>query len=310
MAGLDPSETVALSLGCLRSGGSPIWRWTAARWRARAAAAFHQAGVERHRRLFLSEMVADLEASGSAQDPAHATREYGLVDQVDERARERVGRYYETAIAFAPRFAEPLYNLAALRRDAGRRDEAFALFLRAAQAPPHKRAKPHAFVVANAYWEAASLAAAAERLDAAETLFRRALRLQDNFGPEHVRFPRLLQRLGKNEEALDHFERIMRYSHRYAAEFIEPDYADDERLPRSPDGVPFDPFVLTPVNNGKGRAFYFAHLYFGFPDGSETIDVAQLIQAAKHSRRLLPRSLLRSRQMRCSPTLAGLTRSD
>lgn len=310
MSDLSANETVALSLSCLRHSAPFLWRQRQGLWRARAASAFHQAGVERHRRLFLSEIVADFEASGAASDPAHAAREAGLVDKVDDHAREAVARYYETAIALAPSFAEPLYNLAALRRDAGRRDEAFALFLQAAAARPHRRAKPHALVAANAFWEAASIAEAAGRLSDAEALFRRALKLNDNFGPEHIRLARLLQCLGKNEEALDHFERITRYSHRYAAEFIEPDYAPDERLPQHPDGSPFDPSALTPIADGANPTFYFAHLYFRFSADGGTMNVDQLKQLIKHSGRPPLGPFRQSRYVRCSPTLAGLSRID
>jgi tetratricopeptide (TPR) repeat protein len=299
---LSPAETVELSIAALRFSAPLTWRRWQAAWRVKAASAFYQAGVERHRRLFLSEIIADFEASDSERDGAHAAVEKGLLHKVDDEAHERIAWYYETALAYAPGFAEPLYNLAALRRDSGCLDEAFALFLRAAQARPHRHARPHALVVANAFWEAASIAATRGRLGEAETLFRRALHLHGNFGPEHVRFPRLLQRLGKNEEALDHFELITTYSHRYAAEFIEPDYGPDELLPRNPDGTSFDPSEMTRINGGE--IFYWAHLYFHLKQANATnvIELRKLL--SRH--RPIPLLWLARTPIRCSQTKGAL----
>jgi tetratricopeptide (TPR) repeat protein len=247
-----------------------------AHWRKTAAAAFHQAGVERHRRLFLAEIIDDFEAGGSEGDPAHAAREQGLLHPADDEMREVVAWYYETAITLSPVFAEALYNLATLRRRAGRLSEAFALFMRAAESQVHPRARQHAFLTANALWEAASIENVRGRLHEAEALYRRALQLLGNFGPEHVQFPRLLQRLNKNEEAVDHYERITQYSHRYAPEFVEPDYDSEERLPQNCDGTPLDPALLTQI--GNDRIFYWAHIYFRFPEPKAVTDLPQLLK--------------------------------
>jgi tetratricopeptide (TPR) repeat protein len=298
MTDLTAEETVKLSTAALRLSAPLLWRFKLAPWRAKAASVFHQAGVERHRRLFLSEIVADLDASGSTRDPSHATRQAGLLHAVDDEARERVARYYEAAIAYLPHFAEPLYNLASLRRDSGRNDEALALFLRAGQARPHGRAKPHALVIANAFWEAATIMVALDRLEEAERLFRRALTLNKNFGPDHVRFPRLLQRMGKNVEALDHFERIMTYSHRYAPEFIEPDYEPDELAPRQSDGTLFDPFELSRIEGTE--ILYWAHLYFRVQRGLPLMRVTQL------QKMLMGGPGTARRAMRCSQTKGAL----
>lgn len=302
MLDLSPEEIVRLSVACLQSSDPPASASDRMRWRKAAAAAFYQAGVERHRRLFASEIIADFEAAGLHRDPAHAARERGLVDEIDDATREQVARFYGAAIAYASDLAEPLYNLATLRRNAGRLDEASALFMRAAAARPHPRAAPHAFVTANAFWEAACIAMDRHRFDEAEALFRQALQLLDNFGPDHVRFPRLLQRLGKNEEATDHFERITSYSHRYPPEFIEPDYEPDERLPRRPDGTTLDPFALTHVDSA--RCAYFAHLFLDLPPGSELADLIQL--ARRTERHSIARIFGLAQRIRCSPTPAEL----
>jgi tetratricopeptide (TPR) repeat protein len=276
------------------------------RWRATAASAFYRAGVERHRRLYLSEIIIDFEASGSMRDPAHAACEKALIDSIDDQARERVAWYYQAAIAFAPDFAEPIYNLAVLRRNAGRLDDALSLFMRAARAQPHPRAR--GFLRANAFWEAASIRLVQGQLNEAESLFRNALHLLDNFGPEHVRFPRLLQRLGKNLEAADHYERITRYSHRYAQEFVEPDYEPDELLPTHPDGTYFDPAVLTRINGDQTGLFYFSHLYFQLAQRSGVIEVAQLSQALR--RQWLLRRFGFGRLIRCAASPAELSNTS
>jgi hypothetical protein len=98
--------------------------------------------------------------------------------------------------------------------------------------------------------------------------------LNGNFAPDHVRFPRLLQRLGKN----DHFELITPYSHRYAPEFIEPHSLSDERLPWQPDGTPFDPFTLTHIEGSE-----ISHLYFppsARDIGAERDRVAKVLRTA------------------------------
>src|SRR5262245_25236170 len=137
MHNLTPGELVKLCQVCLRSCVPPLDKSGQALWRTTAASAFHQAGVELHRRLFLAEIIDDFEAAGAERDPAHAVPEKGLLHRPDDEMRERVAWYYETAIALAPAFAEPLYNLAGLRRRAGRLDEALALFTRAAELKPH-----------------------------------------------------------------------------------------------------------------------------------------------------------------------------
>lgn len=298
MTDLSANETVKLSINALKLSAPFLWRFQLASWRAKAASAFYQAGVERHRRLFLSEVVADLEASGSTGDPAHAARRAGLLHAVDDEARDRVARYYEASIVYLPQFSEPLYNLASLRRDAGRTNEALALFLRAAEARPHSGAKPHALVIANALWEAATIMVTLDRPDEAEQLFRRALALNTNFGPDHLRFPRLLQRVGKNVEALDHFERIMIYSHRYAPEFIEPEYGPDEIAPREPDGTLFDPFELKRFEGTE--ILYWAHLYFRPKPGLSVTSANQLQEMLTRAPATARRSI------RCSQTKGAL----
>lgn len=149
MPTLNPEETVKLSIECLRSSKPSNQLELETRWCAAAASAFHQAGVQEHRRLFVSEIIADFDAGSSPRDPRSAGREANLVMAVDENARAHVAWYYQTAIAYAPEFAEPIYNLAALRRNAGRFDDAFDLFMSAARAQPHSRARPHAHLRAN-----------------------------------------------------------------------------------------------------------------------------------------------------------------
>jgi tetratricopeptide (TPR) repeat protein len=242
-------------------------------------------------------------AAGTSADPRHAVRERGLLDTPAD-AIERIAWYYETAIALHPAFAEPHYNLATVCKRTGRTAEALRLYLRAAELAPHPHTAGNAFLTANAYWEAACLEDDAGRLEEAEQLFRQALRGHDNFGPEHRRFPRLLRRLGKLEEAADHDDRMMAYAHRYAPEFLEPAYEAPERLPRHADGTPFDPAVLTRVGAGTDAVYYYAHLYIRVTPARPALTIAGLRETLAQTGPW--RARLFGAPLACSPTLEGI----
>ena len=147
---------------------------------------------------------------------------------------------------------------------------------------------------------------AGDRLTEAESLFRQALSLLDNFGPEHVRLPRLLQQLGKNLEALDHFKRITPYSHRYAAEFVEPEYQADELLPRLANGMIADPSTPVRIDGHNGNIAYWAHLYFEVAQTQPIADVVRLAKAISNRSFFAVFGL--GRRIRCAtspPKLAG-----
>jgi hypothetical protein len=49
-------------------------------WRRKAACAFYQSGLRRHRQLFLAEVITDFAAAGSSADPSQAVLETGLLE--------------------------------------------------------------------------------------------------------------------------------------------------------------------------------------------------------------------------------------
>ena len=75
---------------------------------------------------------------------------------------------------------------------------------------------------------------------------------------------------------MDHYERTTPYSHRYAPEFVEPDYDPEERLPQNCDGTPLDPALLTQIGNDS--IFYWAHIYFRFLEPKSMTDLPQLLK--------------------------------
>ena len=229
------------------------------------AAALHQAGLYRHKLLLLQDVMDRFAARRGAGDPAPAfpgelRRRIGDADPA--AAAER---HYRLALVLVPAFAEALYALALLRWRAGALAEAEHLFARAAAAQPWDGAPPHEHLAANALWNVAALRADAGDAASVER-YREALVRLDNFGVDHAAFAALLRRRGEVAEAAIHYERLMPYSHRYAAEFVEPDYAPAERLPADRDGLPCSPLVPTPVADSRaGTIWYWWHLYFLVP---------------------------------------------
>ena len=286
-AALTPAEVAALCQRLLRLCRPGLAETARAAWGRAASAAFYQAGVDRHRHLYLGEIIDDFTAAGTTADPRHAVRERKLLDTPAD-AVERVVWYYETAISLHPTFAEAHYNLATLHKRTGHLAEALRLFLRAAEFPPHPRTASNAFLTANAYWEAAVIEAENGHLDRAEQLFRQAVQRLDNFGPEHRRFAHLLRRLGKIEEAADHYDRMMAYAHRYAPEFLEPGYEPAERLPRRVDGTLLDPAEVTPV---AAEVYYWSHLYVRVPAATAPLTIETLRRLVAQSSSLRARLL-------------------
>jgi len=246
---------------------------------ARAAAvAFFRAGVVRHKLLLLQEIMERFDAKGDVGDPPPVLSDRAGKFAYSDSHKDAAERHYAAAVALAPDFAEALYNLAVLARASGDREKALRLFRLAAGARPHPGAKPHSHFVANALWNVATLQRELGLVDAAIDSYMRALNLLDNFGVHHLELATFLHDLGRLDEAAMHYERIMPYSHLYAAEFVEPNYAEDERQPLDPAGNPLSPFAATMIQkiDGRGCIYYWWHLYLLVPHGSRPIDAATL----------------------------------
>jgi tetratricopeptide (TPR) repeat protein len=224
-----------------------------------AASALFQAGVLRHKLLLITDILERFDVDRTLAEPRNA-----FLEQSAARvscAITDVERYYRLALILFPTFAEARYNLATLRQRAGAVDEALRLFSSAAEASP--RALSAAQLSANALWHIATLYRIIGQDGAAAEAYCRAVAQLGNFGVNHSSLAEFLRRRGHVDEAAAHFERIMPYSHLYAPEFVEPDYAKGERLPNGPDGRPCDPLTPTPLDviAGIGRVVYWWHLY-------------------------------------------------
>jgi tetratricopeptide (TPR) repeat protein len=252
-----------------------------------AASAFFQAGVLRHKLLFLTDIVGRIERERAACDPDCAFFERFVSRDAPNDEAAETERRYRLALALAPDFAEAKYNLALLRRRAGAFTEALHLFDGATSATLHPRAQPYAHLAANALWQSAAIHCLLRDDDAAAHAYDGALARLGNFGVDHLSIALFLRRRGRIEEAAEHFERIMPYSHLYAAEFVDPDYDDHERLPVGVDGRPCDPVIATPVSEipGVGTIFYWWHLYVLLREGEAAdIDAAFTNWAADRAR--------------------------
>ncbi len=281
--GAEPSieERIASCYGEILRGGlvERLNAAAAARQRRAAAAAFLQAGLRHHQLLLLGEIMTPVGVEGAPGDPACAF--FGHTDPAAACRREAAAaeRHYRIALALAPDLAEAKYNLALLCRRDGALDEALLLFAGAASTPPHPRAKPHAHLAANAFWQSAAIHHLRGDHGAVARAYERALTLLGNFGVDHLSVALFLRERGRLEEAAEHFERIMPYSHLYAAEFVEPDYEEHEKLPAGADGQPCDPLLATKVDEipMAGAIFYWWHLYFLVPKDEPRPDLGAVV---------------------------------
>jgi tetratricopeptide (TPR) repeat protein len=232
-----------------------------------AAAALYQAGLYRHKLLFMYDLMARLRAQGEVNDPQPAFFEYCSSLVGDEKALIEAERYYGLALQLVPDFAEALYARALLKRRAGATTEALALFEAAAQAPCHPKAMSYALIAANAWRNLAEMFRDRGDQEAAEACFRKALAHHGIHGVYHGEIAQFLQKIGSTAEAAREYERMMPYSHLYPSEFSEPDYPLEDRLPSARNGHPCDPLKPTIIEedaNG-GRLVYWWHLYLSVP---------------------------------------------
>ena len=140
-----------------------------------AAAALYQAGLYRHKLLFLYELMKGFSAAAGPADPHPVFFNYcsSLIGGEEDLARAAL--YYRLALQLVPDFAEALYALGLLKRRAGATTEAIALFEAAAVAPPHPNAVPHAHIAANSWRNLAEIRLEFGKNELAEACFHKAL---------------------------------------------------------------------------------------------------------------------------------------
>lgn len=277
------------------------------RFQSMAASAFYQAGVHCHKSRLLQEILLSFEAGKSSGDPDSAA--LSLLPHSDFAGRAAL--YYDIALTLAPHFAEAHYNKASLHRTAGQTHQAMRSYKSALAFAPHARAKAHAFLHANAAWEAAVTALKLSRRRSAGAFFAKAVSALDNFGVDHRQLPLYFDRSDRLADAMAEFERVISYSHRYAPEFIEPDFDHGELLPTGHDDQPLDPLRPTVVAATDGAsAVYFLHLYFRVLRSADRSPAEAVIAAIRRGRISHARSRLLDSSNQpidaCSPRLADL----
>jgi tetratricopeptide (TPR) repeat protein len=255
------------------------------RQRLGAASALYQAGLYRQKLLFQHDLMQGFSARAGANEPQPAFFEHCSALLGGEQDLEQAERYYTLALKILPDFAEALYALALLKRRAGLAKEAIALFRAAAQATPHPQAFPHAHIPANCWRNLAEIHRDSGDGDAAEACFRKALDHLGIHGVYHEEIAAFMHQRGHYAEAVRHYELLMRYSHVYAAHFVEPNYLPDQRLPRDAAGRPCDPLKPTVIEQSAdgGQLVYWWHLYLQVPKGTR-LDAAALTKARPKAR--------------------------
>jgi tetratricopeptide (TPR) repeat protein len=223
-----------------------------------ALSALH-AGAAFHRLAVIRDVAEAYVRAGSL--PAGELAYMPLLDRLttDEPPRVTAKRLYRTALRMDERLAEAWFNLGRLLQDEDR-NGALVAFDRAASLPPHARAQPHARLHANAHWHAATILEDMGQDEAALARYREALARCDNFGVHHVRFAHFLRRLGLLPEAMEHYGRLMTYSHRYFTEFVLPRLKTESAA--APGSTQVE--VLYRTTDGKAVVFW-NNAYHGLP---------------------------------------------
>src|SRR5262249_36190481 len=140
-----------------------------------AATALYQAGLYRHKLLFLSELMKGFSAQADPSEPQPAFFSHCSSLIGSEQDLLRASHYYSLALQLLPDFAEALYGLGLLKRRAGLSTEAIALFEAAVTAKPHPNALPHAHITANSWRSLAEIHRDLGDNDLAAACFRNAL---------------------------------------------------------------------------------------------------------------------------------------
>jgi tetratricopeptide (TPR) repeat protein len=244
-----------------------------------ATAALYQAGLYRHKLLFVHDLMSGFSATAGLREPRPAFFDYCASLIGDERDLMQAERYYRLALQLVPDFAEALYALALLKRRAGVTAEAVTLFEAAARALPHPNAVPHAHIAANSWRNLAEIYRDVGNDELAEACFRKALDHFGNHGVYQAEIAEFLRARGRIAEAARQYQLLMPYSHLYPSEFSEPNFPPQDRLPLARTGHPCDP--LTPTIAGEGangaRLVYWWHVYLLLP-WQAPLDIGSLIR--------------------------------
>jgi tetratricopeptide (TPR) repeat protein len=251
-----------------------------------AASALYQAGLYRHKLLFLYDLMKQFHELGGVVDPSPAFFEYCLSLVGDEQDLTQAEHYYRLALRLIPDFAEALYALGLLKRRAHMMSDASVLFKAAACAPPHANAATHSHIPANSWRNLAEIHRDIGKDETAEACFRKALHQFGIHGVYQAEIAKFLRARGRIADAAHQYELAMPYTHLYACEFTEPNYPLEERLPTGLDGKPCDPLTPTVVaEEDQGiRLLYWWHVYLPMPP-HVPLDAASLLKLRPRARR-------------------------
>lgn len=299
----EEERASALAACLMTSGHEPR---AIAEWRRRTAWMMHRAGERWHELVLLSEVMDDFARSRGPGDPAPAFYRVTATMTGGRDPLAMAEQCYTLGLALAPDRAESLYNLATLLLRRGETGRAFAAFDAVAHMPPAADAQAHAFLNANADWRCGEILEARGELESAAARYESTLRTVGGFGPDQLRYPRLLRRLKRHEQAAAEYERAMPYSHRYAPEFVLPASAVDFPADAVPPGKPVDPLAIWPVETlpDGAKIIFCAGLYFRLQPGMspEHADALLDLASTKGLRRLFKRIV------RCAPSAEALRR--
>lgn len=221
-----------------------------------ALTALH-AGAAFHRLAVLREVVESYRTQAHLPDTDLAFLAIIEAAAGGVPARQQAQRFYEIALAWDDQLAEAWYSIARLRQHEGRLEAALDGFSRAAGLPQHPRAPGHASLRANAVFGRAWMLENLGRDDEAVTAYKQAVVLLDNFGVHHRRIADFFRRHGLITEAIQSYEKLMVYGHRYFPEFTLPPL----KAPLSPPPAAKQLEALYETSDGASIVFWQGAYY-------------------------------------------------
>lgn len=184
--------------------------------------------------------------------------------------RDQARTCFKAALDTNDRLAEAYFALGRIEQLSGNADLALEHFQTCTGLSQHALAAPDAHLKANAFWEAATILDASGRDAEALSHYQSAVSLLDSFGVHHVRYARFLRRIGRADEAANHYLACARYTHRYFPEFQPPRLGP--AAPAAPaDGL--DTIFTTPDGD---NVYFHAGQYTLLPAGEQPSTPAQL----------------------------------
>ncbi|WP_461494816.1 hypothetical protein [Pyruvatibacter sp.] len=184
--------------------------------------------------------------------------------------RDEARTCFKAALDANNRLAEAHFGLGRIEQLGGNADQALEHFQTCTGLAQHAHAAPDAHLKANAFWEAATILDDSGRDTEALSCYQSAISLLDSFGVHHVQYARFLRRIGRREEAADHYLACARYTHRYFPEF-QPPRLGPAAAPASADGL--DTIFTTPDGD---NVYFHAGQYTLLPAGEQPNSPAEL----------------------------------